>query len=212
MDFVSVWKAFSIVLTGAFGVLGLLTEFKDKATNKITRWGRIALRFHVNPTDVGKMIGRQGRTGRAFRTICRRDCNGRWQVFQAGYCRIGQVPSLNVCFIAFRPRPCYRFDFRHYLFWRAPMKRLIAVGLLLCFSFAPTFAASGPHSGSRSYSHSSSRSSFNHSYPRSSSSRPYYGGGRHTASHGGSYGVSGSSHRGEHYTSRTGSHHYGRHK
>ena len=30
MDFVSIWKAASIILTGAFGVLGLLTDFKDK--------------------------------------------------------------------------------------------------------------------------------------------------------------------------------------
>lgn len=42
-DFVTVWKALSIVLTGAFGILGLLTEYRDKETNKITRWGRIAL-------------------------------------------------------------------------------------------------------------------------------------------------------------------------
>ena len=30
---------------------------------------RIVLRLHVHPSDVGKMIGRQGRTGRALRTI-----------------------------------------------------------------------------------------------------------------------------------------------
>lgn len=61
---------------------------------------------------------------------------------------------------------------------------------------------------------SSPRSSgHSHAYSRSSAgSRPYYGGGHHTSSHGGSYGVSGSSHRGGHYTSATGSHHYGRHK
>ncbi len=43
MDFVSAWKASSIVLTGAFGILGLLTEFKEKQTGKITRWGYISL-------------------------------------------------------------------------------------------------------------------------------------------------------------------------
>ncbi len=43
-------------------------------------------------------------------------------------------------------------------------------------------------------------------------SGPRYGGGHHTSSHGGSYGVSGSSHKGGHYTSRTGSHSYGHHK
>jgi hypothetical protein len=54
-----------------------------------------------------------------------------------------------------------------------------------------------------------SRSSAAHT---ATTSRPYYGGGHHTESHGGSYGVSGSSHRGGHYRSTTGSHHYGRHK
>ena len=44
--------------------------------------------------------------------------------------------------------------------------------------------------------------------------RPYYGGGRHTTSHGGTYtrSQSGSSHKGGRYTSPTGSHQYGRHK
>ena len=41
---------------------------------------------------------------------------------------------------------------------------------------------------------------------------PRYGGGRHTKSHGGSYGSRGSSHKGGHYTSRTGDHTYGTHK
>lgn len=30
---------------------------------------RIQLRLHVHPSDVGKTIGKQGRTGRALRTI-----------------------------------------------------------------------------------------------------------------------------------------------
>ncbi len=30
---------------------------------------RIVLRLHVHPSDVGKVIGRQGRTSRALRTI-----------------------------------------------------------------------------------------------------------------------------------------------
>ena len=30
---------------------------------------RIALMLHVHPSDVGKMIGKAGRTGRALRTI-----------------------------------------------------------------------------------------------------------------------------------------------
>lgn len=43
MDFPSAWKASSIVLTGAFGVLGLLKDFKDKQTHKVTRWGYLSL-------------------------------------------------------------------------------------------------------------------------------------------------------------------------
>lgn len=43
MDFVTAWKATSIVLTGAFGVLGLLKDFKDKNTGQVTKWGRLSL-------------------------------------------------------------------------------------------------------------------------------------------------------------------------
>src|SRR5215831_7690862 len=43
MDFVGIWKAVSIVVTGFFGVLALLTEFKDKESNRITRWGYVSL-------------------------------------------------------------------------------------------------------------------------------------------------------------------------
>jgi hypothetical protein len=43
MNFVSIWKVCSIALTGAFGILGLLTEFKDKQTKKVTKWGLISL-------------------------------------------------------------------------------------------------------------------------------------------------------------------------
>jgi hypothetical protein len=43
MDFVTTWKASSIVLTGAFGILGLLKDFRDKETKKITVWGYISL-------------------------------------------------------------------------------------------------------------------------------------------------------------------------
>ena len=42
IEFVTAWKAISIVFTGAFGILGLATEFKDKHHN-ITKWGRISL-------------------------------------------------------------------------------------------------------------------------------------------------------------------------
>jgi hypothetical protein len=43
MDFVAAWKAISIALTGAFGILGLATEFKNKHTKKITKWGWVSL-------------------------------------------------------------------------------------------------------------------------------------------------------------------------
>lgn len=52
MDFISIWKTSSIVLTGAFGVLGLLTEFKDK-NRKITKWGRVSLLGIVITTFFG---------------------------------------------------------------------------------------------------------------------------------------------------------------
>ncbi len=41
---------------------------------------RVVLRLHVRPSDVGKMIGRQGRTGRALRTICAAisQASGKW--------------------------------------------------------------------------------------------------------------------------------------
>lgn len=42
-NFVSTWKAVAIVITGGFGVLGLLKDFRDKHTKRITRWGRISL-------------------------------------------------------------------------------------------------------------------------------------------------------------------------
>ncbi len=46
------------------------------------------------------------------------------------------------------------------------------------------------------------------------SSRPYYGGGHHTSSHGGHYSgsYSGSSHKGGHYNNYKTSNRYGRHK
>lgn len=42
-DVLSILRLLGIVLSGIFGVLGLLTEFKDKDTGNVTRWGRIAL-------------------------------------------------------------------------------------------------------------------------------------------------------------------------
>jgi predicted outer membrane lipoprotein len=43
LDFVTAWKASSVVLAGAFGILGLVKEFKDKQSGHITKWGRISL-------------------------------------------------------------------------------------------------------------------------------------------------------------------------
>jgi hypothetical protein len=42
MHFYSAWKLIAIALTGAFGILGLLTEFKTKDTSRITKWGWIS--------------------------------------------------------------------------------------------------------------------------------------------------------------------------
>ena len=50
--FLTAWKATSIVLTGAFGVLGLVKDFKDK-TGKITKWGRISLAGILLSTGFG---------------------------------------------------------------------------------------------------------------------------------------------------------------
>lgn len=53
MDFVTAWKALSIALTGAFGILGLVKEFKDKRTGLITKWGRVSLAGIVLSTSFG---------------------------------------------------------------------------------------------------------------------------------------------------------------
>lgn len=53
MDFPSIWKTASIAVTGAFAVLGLLTEFKDKETKKITRWGYVSLTGILASTILG---------------------------------------------------------------------------------------------------------------------------------------------------------------
>jgi len=53
MNLIAVWKACSIVLTGAFGILGLVTDFKSERTNKITRWGYASLAGIVISTILG---------------------------------------------------------------------------------------------------------------------------------------------------------------
>jgi hypothetical protein len=52
-----------------------------------------------------------------------------------------------------------------------------------------------------------------HVHSSAHSTRPYYGGGHHTVSHGGHYvGGQGLSHRGGHYTNTKTANHYGHHK
>ncbi len=66
IDFVAAWKASSIVLTGAFGVLGLLKDFKDKK-GKITKWGRISLAGILLSTGLG-VIAQLMESSKAERT------------------------------------------------------------------------------------------------------------------------------------------------
>lgn len=48
----------------------MMADHPDAVSVEIRGTGeRIALRLHVHPSDIGKMIGKQGRTGRALRTI-----------------------------------------------------------------------------------------------------------------------------------------------
>jgi hypothetical protein len=56
MDWVSLWKAASIVLTGAFGVLGLLKDYKDRATGRITVAGRISLAGILLSSTFGLLV------------------------------------------------------------------------------------------------------------------------------------------------------------
>lgn len=39
----AVCKALGITATAGFGVVGMLTDFRDKTTQRVTRWGRVAL-------------------------------------------------------------------------------------------------------------------------------------------------------------------------
>jgi len=55
IDPVTAWKAMSIALTGAFGILGLLKDFKNKHTNKVTIWGWVSL-FGIIVSSVGGIV------------------------------------------------------------------------------------------------------------------------------------------------------------
>jgi hypothetical protein len=42
-DWITAWKAISILLTGTFGIIGLATDFRNKHTKKVTKWGWLSL-------------------------------------------------------------------------------------------------------------------------------------------------------------------------
>ena len=60
-NFVPAWKALSILLTGGFGILGLLKNFKEKGVDsetdapveRITKWGWISLTGIILSTSLG---------------------------------------------------------------------------------------------------------------------------------------------------------------
>jgi len=50
---------------------GLVDKPDAVRVERVERDGAVVLELHVAPDDVGKVIGRQGRTARALRTIVR---------------------------------------------------------------------------------------------------------------------------------------------
>lgn len=52
-DFWDLWKAAAIGLTGAFGVMGLLTTYNDPGTGRITFWGKVNLAGIVLSAGMG---------------------------------------------------------------------------------------------------------------------------------------------------------------
>jgi hypothetical protein len=88
------------------------------------------------------------------------------------------------------------------------MKRIAALLVLLCImTFLSAAYAGTSKYGTRPYTR-------NYSTPRQpSASRPYYGGGKHTTSHGGQYpGETNSHHRDGHYSNWQTGNRYGIHK
>ena len=55
----------------AYLAKGLATRPEDVRVEREERDGAVVLRVHVAPEDVGKLIGRQGRTVRALRALAR---------------------------------------------------------------------------------------------------------------------------------------------
>jgi hypothetical protein len=88
------------------------------------------------------------------------------------------------------------------------MKRLAAILILLCImvSLCAAHAATPKY---RTGTHARTYSTARHS----SASRPYYGGGKHTTSHGGQYpGATNSHHKNGHYNNWRSGNRYGVHK
>jgi hypothetical protein len=50
---------------------GLVDKPDEVRVERVERDGAVVLELHVAPDDVGKVIGRQGRTARALRTLVR---------------------------------------------------------------------------------------------------------------------------------------------
>jgi hypothetical protein len=88
------------------------------------------------------------------------------------------------------------------------MKRFVAILALLCIMVSvPTAYAGAPKYRASTYAriHGAAR--------HSSASRPYYGGGKHTTSHGGQYrGATNSHHKNGHYNNWRSGNRYGVHK
>jgi hypothetical protein len=57
-DWVGAWEESSIVLTGAFGIIGLATDFRNKHTKKITLWGWVSL-LGIVTSSVGGMAAQR---------------------------------------------------------------------------------------------------------------------------------------------------------
>ncbi len=55
----------------AYLAQGLVTRPDEVRVERAERDGATVLRLHVAPEDVGKVIGRHGRTVRALRTVVR---------------------------------------------------------------------------------------------------------------------------------------------
>jgi len=66
-DWVAAWKAASVVLTGFFGVLGLLTDFKKDGS--VTRWGYISLTGILVSTVLGTAAQLKESSDDAKRTL-----------------------------------------------------------------------------------------------------------------------------------------------